>query len=258
MESDNMDEEASKQAKKRAKALGKVGPFKPIVLRDLTEAGADIYHLIPSPGSGEAGDLTACRDFNLMFKTSIGALADASSVAYLRPETAQGIFTNFANVQRTARMKIGKAFRNEITPRNYIFRSREFEQMEIEYFITPEEEVWPVQLQEWIDRCWGWLLGIGLKEELMVKQVHAKEKLAHYARACTDITFKFPFGTQELMGIAARGNYDLTQHSTSSGKSLEYFDASRWSMTQRERSDAATGAQTKGACLTASRWITSP
>jgi len=233
MESDTMQADAKKAAKKLAKAKGVKGPFQqPIELKELVEAPEEIYSQIPSPGSGEPGDLTTPRDFNLMFQTSVGALADASSTAYLRPETAQGIFTNFAAVQRSARMKvpfgiaqIGKAFRNEITPRNYIFRSREFEQMEIEYFISPEEEVWPVALNEWIDRSWQWLIDIGLKESLMSKSVHEGDKLAHYARACTDITFKFPFGTQELMGIAARGNYDLTQHSTHSGKVLEYFDA---------------------------------
>lgn len=158
-------------------------------------------------------------------------MSDASSIAYLRPETAQGIFINFASVQRASRMKvpfgiaqIGKAFRNEITPRNYIFRSREFEQMEIEYFIPPDDDAWPKFHQQWIDESWNWLKSIGLKEEFMFKCKHENNKLAHYARACTDITFKFPFGTQELMGIAARGNFDLTQHSTFSGKSMEYFD----------------------------------
>jgi len=121
--------------------------------------------------------------------------------------------------------QIGKAFRNEITPRNFIFRSREFEQMEIEYFIPPEDEVWQGFHSQWIEESWAWLKSIGLREEFMSKCVHADDKLAHYARACTDILFKFPFGTQELMGIAARGNYDLTQHGTCSGKSMEYFDA---------------------------------
>jgi glycyl-tRNA synthetase len=231
MESEVMNEQALKAAEKKAKAAGIAGPFKPLVLRDLTEASTEIYALIPSPATGEAGDLTPPRDFNLMFQTNVGAMSDASSVAYLRPETAQGIFTNFANVQRTSRQKIpfgiaqiGKAFRNEITPRNFIFRSREFEQMEIEYFIPPEDEVWEGFHTEWIDRCWGWLKGIGLNEDYMFKCVHAKDKLAHYARACTDVTFKFPFGVSELMGIAARGNYDLTQHSNASGTNLEYFD----------------------------------
>jgi len=231
MESDTMQDDATKAAMKIAKKANINGPFKPLILRDLTEASLDIYDKIPSPANGEPGHLTPPRDFNLMFQTSIGALADASSTAYLRPETAQGIFTNFINVQRTARMKvpfgiaqIGKAFRNEITPRNFIFRSREFEQMEIEYFIPPDDDAWPKFHQQWIDGCWNWLLSIGLKEEYMFKAVHADDKLAHYARACTDVTFKFPFGTQELMGIAARGNFDLTQHGTSSGKTMEYLD----------------------------------
>uniref|UniRef100_A0A7S0SY82 glycine--tRNA ligase n=1 Tax=Chromulina nebulosa TaxID=96789 RepID=A0A7S0SY82_9STRA len=231
LESEVMLEEATKAALKIAKKAGISGPFKPIELKDLTEASTDIYDKIPSPATGEPGQLTPPRDFNLMFKTDVGALSDDSSIAYLRPETAQGIFTNFLNVQRTARKKvpfgiaqIGKAFRNEITPRNYIFRSREFEQMEIEYFIPPDDDIWEKYHNEWIDTAWNWLLSIGLKSEYMYKCVHAKDKLAHYARACTDITFNFPFGISELMGIAARGNYDLTQHSNASGKLLEYFD----------------------------------
>jgi len=232
MESDNMLDVATTAAIKKAKKAGVAGPFKTLKLSDLTEATAEDYPKIPSPATGEPGHLTPPRDFNLMFQTSVGAMSDASSVAYLRPETAQGIFTNFLSVQRTARMKvpfgiaqIGKAFRNEITPRNFIFRSREFEQMEIEYFIPPEDEAWPAFHQTWIDNSWNWLKSIGLKEEFMHKSVHESNKLAHYARACTDITFTFPFGTQELMGIAARGNFDLTQHGTSSGKVMDYFDA---------------------------------
>ena len=156
MESDTMTEDATKAAVKKAKKEGITGPFKPLVLRDLTEATEDFYSKIPSPATGEAGHLTAPRDFNLMFQTNVGAASDGSSVAYLRPETAQGIFTNFAAVQRTARMKvpfgiaqIGKAFRNEITPRNFIFRSREFEQMEIEYFIPPEDDIWRGYHEKW-------------------------------------------------------------------------------------------------------------
>lgn len=231
MESDTMEKDATAAAVKKAKKAGINGPFKPLVLRDLTEASKDIYDKIPSPATGEPGSLTFPRDFNLMFQTSVGAMSDATSVAYLRPETAQGIFTNFLNVQRASRMKvpfgigqIGKAFRNEITPRNFVFRSREFEQMEIEYFIPPDDEVWPKFHEQWIQEFWDWLVAIGLRPEWMGKCVHEGTKLAHYARACTDITFTFPFGTQELMGIAARGNYDLTQHSTASGKALEYLD----------------------------------
>lgn len=135
-------------------------------------------------------------------------------------------------MQRTARTKIpfgiaqiGKAFRNEITPRNFIFRSREFEQMEIEYFIPPGDDVWPQFYQQWIDLYWQWLVSIGVEPQRMHKKEHASDKLAHYARACTDITFDFPFGEQqELMGVAARGNFDLTQHANASGKNLEYVD----------------------------------
>ncbi len=231
MESDNMLKEATKKATRAAKKAGIEGPFKELILKDLTEANDNEYSSIPSPVTDEAGQLTPPRDFNLMFQTSVGAMSDATSVAYLRPETAQGIFTNYMNVQRTGRMKIpfgiaqiGKAFRNEITPRNYIFRSREFEQMEIEYFIEPEEDVWKPALDDWIEKSWNFLSSIGLNQELMQKEIHEDHKLAHYARACTDIVFTFPFGTQELMGVAARGCYDLTQHAESSGSKIEYFD----------------------------------
>ena len=123
--------------------------------------------------------------------------------------------------------QIGKAFRNEITPRNFIFRSREFEQMEIEYFIPPDDDVWQDFHEKWIATFEKWLLDIGLDPTLMEREVHEDHKLAHYARACTDVVFKFPFGTQELMGLAARGCYDLTQHAEKSGKSMEYYDDER-------------------------------
>ena len=224
--------EATKLAEKLKRKGGKQGTIKlPLDIKDMTKATEDELVLIPSPATGEPGSLTPPRSFNLMFQTSVGALSDGSSTAYLRPETAQGIFTNFKNVQSTARVKIpfgiaqiGKAFRNEITPRNFIFRSREFEQMEIEYFIPPEEEVWEGFYSGWIETAWSWLTSIGMREDLMGKEVHPKGDLAHYARACTDIVFKFPFGQVELQGVAARGNYDLTQHQASSGKSMEYFD----------------------------------
>ncbi|OEU18322.1 glycyl-tRNA synthetase [Fragilariopsis cylindrus CCMP1102] len=199
--------------------------------KEVIDATPEEMKLIPSPASGKP-TLTAPRDFNLMFETRVGAAVDDSSVAYLRPETAQGIFINFKNVLNSSRQKIpfgiaqmGKAFRNEITPRNFIFRSREFEQMEVEYFIPPGDDVWEPYHQKWMDASKDFLLNeIGLREDLIAWDVHEGNKLAHYARACTDITFKFPFGTQELMGIAARGNYDLTQHTEGSGKSLEYYD----------------------------------
>ncbi|TVR49675.1 MAG: glycine--tRNA ligase [Puniceicoccaceae bacterium] len=217
---------------KRKKAAR--GTLAPLAIRDFTEAPAEAIPLIPSPATGEPGSLTPPRSFNMMFQTYVGALRDDSAVAYLRPETAQGIFINFRNVVDTGRVKVpfgiaqvGKAFRNEINPRNFIFRSREFEQMEIEYFIPPDEDAWPRHHREWIDACMDWFLSIGLPREMLGEDLHPKEKLAHYARACTDITFRYPFGVQELQGIAARGDYDLRQHQEHSGRSMEYFDESR-------------------------------
>jgi len=186
-------------------------------------------HIPPPEDPRRTGDLTPPRPFNLMFETRVGALNQSSSTAYLRPETAQGIFVNFKNVASATRgfkvpcgiAQIGKAFRNEITPRNFIFRSREFEQMEIEYFVPPCE--WEKHLGSWVTTCTEWLVNrCGLRRNLLGFEVH--EKLAHYAKACTDITFKFPFGEQELQGIAARGDYDLDRHQSVSGKSLEYYD----------------------------------
>ena len=164
-----------------------------------------------------------------MFKTFVGPVEDDSARAYLRPETAQGIFAQFGNVVATSRQKvpfgiaqIGKAFRNEINPRNYTFRSREFEQMELEFFIEPgSDEKWHTY---WVDERLKWYESIGLPADSLHKDVHPKEKLAHYASACVDIAYDFPFGIQELEGIAARGNFDLSRHQEFSGKSLEYFD----------------------------------
>jgi glycyl-tRNA synthetase len=227
---DGNDEQMAKDAKKQAKILlkelGRKGEkTDDFTFTELTEATESEMAEIPSPASNKP-TLTMPRDFNLMFQTNVGALTDESSVAYLRPETAQGIFLNFKNVLTTSRQKIpfgiaqiGKAFRNEITPRNFIFRSREFEQMEVEYFIPPGDDVWPAFHQKWMEDSRKFLLDVGLREDLLGWDVHEGTSLAHYAQACTDITFKFPFGEQELMGIAARGNYDLTQHSEGSGKS---------------------------------------
>jgi glycyl-tRNA synthetase len=185
---------------------------------------------IPSPATGQPGSLTAPRAFNMMFQTNVGAMTDGSSVAYLRPETAQGMFVDFKSVVDTGRVKlpfgiaqIGKSFRNEITPRNFIFRSREFEQMEMEYFIG-EDADWSKCHQDWIQWCKDWLLSIGLPESHLSLYDHPKAKLAFYSKGTTDIMFKYPFGVQELWGIAARGNYDLNQHATASGKPMEYFD----------------------------------
>jgi len=234
LETDDMESLAYDAADKLKKKAKRQGTLTLSELKDFTEATEEEQQLIPSPATGEPGSLTPPRDFNLMFQTNVGAMSDGSSIAYLRPETAQGIFSNFRNVMATGRVKvpfgiaqIGKAFRNEITPRNFIFRSREFEQMEIEYFIPPDEDVWKTFHEEWMQTSWDWLIKIGLRPELMERDVHEDHKLAHYARACTDILFRFPHGTQELQGIAARGNFDLTQHGEASGKSMEYFDEAR-------------------------------
>lgn len=230
LESEKKEAEALALAESLKRKLAKQGRLETPILTPYTEAKAEEYDLIPSPATQKPGSLTAPRSFNLMFQTQIGAMADASTLSYLRPETAQGIFINFKNVLDSTRQKIpfgiaqiGKAFRNEITPRNFIFRSREFEQMEIEYFI-PNDESWKQWHQEWVDTRLNWLASIGLDTAKVHLQAHEGKDLAHYARACTDILFEFPFGLQELEGIAARGNFDLTQHSTHSGKPLEYFD----------------------------------
>ncbi len=230
LENEKMQEEADTKALELKKKLAKQGKLDAVALKDYTHATPDEYALIPSPATGKPGSLTPPRDFNLMFQTYVGALRDESAVAYLRPETAQGIFANFKNVVDTSRVKlpfgiaqIGKAFRNEITPRNFIFRSREFEQMEIEYFISDDAD-WKSIHRQWIDDCKSWLFTIGLKPEQVGEDVHPDQKLAHYAKACSDLTFEFPFGVHELWGIAARGNFDLAQHSQFSGKALEYVD----------------------------------
>ena len=233
LESESMQEDASKLAESLKRKAAKQGNLDGLNLRPYDELSWEEQQLVPSPATGKPGSLTPPREFNMMFETHVGALRDGSSKCYLRPETAQGIFANFKNIVDTGRVKvpfgiaqIGKAFRNEITPRNFIFRSREFEQMEIEYFIPPGDEHWPRFHREWIDARKQWFESIGLTPDMLGEEVHPKNKLAHYAQACTDITFKFPFGEHELEGIAARGNFDLTQHQEHSGKNLEYFDES--------------------------------
>jgi glycyl-tRNA synthetase len=181
------------------------------------------------------GELTPPRSFNLMFKTFVGAMEDAASVAYLRPETAQGIFVNFRNVLDSTRLKlpfgiaqVGKAFRNEINPRNYTFRSREFEQMEIEFFCHPDESMkW---YQYWRDVRIRWYSQLGIRSEKLRPREQGKEELAHYSIGTTDIEYLFPFADepQELEGVAHRGAYDLTQHMKHSGKDLSYFDEDAW------------------------------
>ena len=186
-------------------------------------------HNIPCPTCG-AHNFTGIRKFNMMFKTHIGVTEDSSTEIYLRPETAQGMFVNFKNILRTTRRKlpfgicqIGKSFRNEITPGNFIFRIREFEQMELEFFCKPGEELqW---FDYWRSYCKDWLTSLGVKEENLRMRDHEKEKLSHYSNATTDIEYLFPFGWGELWGIASRTNFDLRVHSEHSGEDLTYFDA---------------------------------
>ncbi|WP_307189050.1 glycine--tRNA ligase [Caldicellulosiruptor sp. DIB 104C] len=175
------------------------------------------------------GELTEARMFNLMFKTFMGPVEDESAVVYLRPETAQGIFVNFLNVQQTMRKKlpfgiaqIGKSFRNEITPGNFIFRTREFEQMEIEYFVKPgTDEYWH---KHWIEQRINWYYKLGIRKENIRIREHGKDELAHYAKACVDIEYLFPMGWSELEGIANRTDFDLSRHQEYSGQNLTYFD----------------------------------
>ncbi len=180
------------------------------------------------PNCGKS-DFTDGRPFNLMLKTFLGAVEDENSVTYLRPETAQGIFVNFQNVLDATHRRlpfgigqIGKSFRNEITPGNYTFRTREFEQMEIEYFTRPENA--PAAYERWIAERYQWYLDLGMRAENLRKREHAKDELAHYAAGCTDIEYNFPFGWSELEGIANRTDYDLKQHAKFSGKELTYQD----------------------------------
>ena len=197
---------------------------------EFTESDETTREKTLGPDASRVGTLTAPREFKLMFETRVGPLADDSATAYLRPETAQGIFANYKNVVDTGRVKIpfgiaqiGKAFRNEITPRNFIFRSREFEQMEIEYFIAPEAD-WRALHREWLDTCIDWLVSIGLPREAITEDIHPEDKLAFYSQATTDLMFHFPHGEQELWGIACRSDYDLNQHQEHSGKSMVIFD----------------------------------
>jgi len=177
----------------------------------------------------DGGEFTEARQFNLMFKTFIGPLENSSTQVYLRPETAQGIFVNFANVLNSTRMRppfgiaqIGKAFRNEITPGNSIFRMREFEQMELEFFVPPADEM--TWLDYWKNQRLSWYQSLGIRPERLRLRAHGKDELAHYARGAFDVEYEFPFGWSELEGIAARGDYDLAAHQRASGKDLSYFD----------------------------------
>jgi len=185
----------------------------------------------PSKKAGEGPDceLTEAREFNLMFKTHVGPMADSGSEAYLRPETAQGIFINFKNVLQFARKKppfgiaqIGKSFRNEITTGNFIFRTREFEQMEMEFFCPPEDA--PKWHEHWMEQRMRWYTHLGIRPENLILRKHEGDELSHYSSATSDIEYLFPMGYSELEGIANRGDFDLSQHAEFSGEKLEYFD----------------------------------
>jgi len=190
------------------------------------DGSVDITKACPSCGNKAWTDV---RRFNLMFETTLGALADVDAKAYLRPETAQSIFINFKNVLSSSRVKvpfgiaqIGKAFRNEINPRQFLFRVREFEQMELEFFCKPEES--DRYFEIWLERQRSFYLGLGFKQESFRFRPHETDELAHYSKCCTDVEFLFPMGWKELEGIAHRGAFDLTRHSESSGKDLAVFE----------------------------------
>src|SRR5687768_13054355 len=181
------------------------------------------------PNCGAKSSFTEARQFNLMFKTQAGPVEDAGAVAYLRPETAQGMFVNFANVLHTTRKKppfgiaqVGKSFRNEITPQNWIFRTREFEQMELEFFVPPAESAhW---YEYWCNERLSWYVRHGIPAELLRLRAHGADELSHYSSGTSDVEFLFPWGFDELEGIANRGDYDLQQHAKHSGERLEFFD----------------------------------
>jgi len=234
LEGDQMVADFEKRAKKLVKKSGG---------GELVVPGFDDFHLfmnmtpelqqqVAGPDTNKPGTLTEPRMFNLMFESHAGAVQDDSSKVYLRPETAQGIFLNFKNTLDTTRVKvpfgiaqIGKAFRNEVTPRNFIFRSREFEQMEMEWFCPPDDaRKW---YDFWKQQRMDWWLSLGIKKENLIFRDHADDELAHYSKACVDIEYKYPFtepGFGELEGIAHRGCFDLTQHKEHSKAKLEYFD----------------------------------
>ena len=181
------------------------------------------------PNCGAIKSFTEARQFNLMFQTHAGPVQDAGAVAYLRPETAQGMFTNFSNVLQTSRKKppfgiaqVGKSFRNEITPQNWIFRTREFEQMELEFFVPPADG--PTWYEYWCAERLDWYVRHGIPESMLRLRAHDDDELSHYSSGTSDVEFAFPWGWDELEGIAQRSDYDLTQHSNHSGERLDYFD----------------------------------
>ncbi|MCG3181647.1 MAG: Glycine--tRNA ligase [Phycisphaerae bacterium] len=241
-----------KLSSREAKHLGKTFPMKPYRLTDFVVTFANRLPPAPCPGCGKEGCLTSPRQFNMMFKTFVGASEDSASAAYLRPETAQGIFNNYLNVLNTSRVKVpfgiaqvGKAFRNEINPRNYTFRSREFEQMELEFFVPPDKgrewyEFWRSQRIEWYKKH-------GLRSDHLRPREQGKDELAHYSSACTDIEYLFPFSDepQELEGVAHRGCYDLSRHQEFSGKDMSFFDDEAWLADQPKFADKSKEEQTK-------------
>jgi len=183
------------------------------------------------PSCGKTGTFTEARAFNLMFKTHAGPVEGSGHEVYLRPETAQGMFINFKNILETSRKKppfgiaqVGKSFRNEITPGNFVFRTREFEQMELEFFVPPNEaRQW---YEYWMNERFGWYIDLGIPESMLMLRPHDEDELSHYSSGTSDVEFEFPWGWGELEGIANRGDYDLTQHAEHSGQKLEYFDQS--------------------------------
>jgi glycyl-tRNA synthetase len=194
---------------------------------DHLEPNAEGVRTCPDCGNTAFSDV---KRFNLMFKTHMGPVEDDAAVVYLRPETAQGMFVDYRTIQQTSRLKIpfgiaqiGKSFRNEITPGNFIFRTREFEQMEMEFFVEPgTDEKW---FDYWLDERFRWYVGLGIREEKLRLRPHEPDELAHYAKAATDVEYEFPFGWSELEGIANRQDFDLRQHQEFSGEDLTYFDA---------------------------------
>src|SRR5207237_6153472 len=184
------------------------------------------------PGDSDGCSLTEAREFNLMFETTIGPVKESGATAYLRPETAQGIFINFKNVLQFSRQKppfgiaqIGKSFRNEITPGNFIFRTREFEQMEMEFFVPAHEaERW---FEHWLGERMRWYVELGIRPDHLRLRAHDTDELSHYSSATSDVEYLFPIGWSEVEGIANRGNFDLTQHAKFSGRDLTYFDEER-------------------------------
>jgi glycyl-tRNA synthetase len=245
-------EKHKKKIDKILKAAGDKGSVNLITTRPYTQVPPDARNEVPCPECEQKGQLTEPRSFNLMFKTFVGALEDAAAVAYLRPETAQGIFVNFRNVLDSTRLKlpfgiaqVGKAFRNEINPRNFTFRSREFEQMEIEFFCHPDESrEW---YEYWRDVRIKWYTQLGIRSDRLRPREQSPEERAHYSVGTTDIEYLFPFSDepQELEGVAHRSDYDLTQHIKHSGKDLSYFDEDAWQRDKDKYPDPKAAQEAK-------------